>query len=80
MFIHCPLKFPHWYKLRIRIGRRLVNHLSMCTFTIFIHHCISLIRPEMAVFALRFGGFALTADTWLAQKDLLERYIVGGVK
>jgi hypothetical protein len=34
----------------------------------------------MAVYALRFGGFALTADTWLAQKDLLEKYIVGRVK
>jgi hypothetical protein len=40
----------------------------------------SFFRPEMAVYALRFGGFALTADTWLAQKDLLEKYIVGRVK
>jgi hypothetical protein len=31
----------------------------------------------MAVYALRFGGFALTADTWLEKRDLLERYIVG---
>jgi hypothetical protein len=40
----------------------------------------SFFRPEMAVYALRFGGFALTADTWLAQKDLLEKYIVGRVR
>ena len=31
------------------------------------------------MFALKFGGFALSADTWLAQKDLLESYIVGRV-
>jgi hypothetical protein len=26
---------------------------------------VSFFRPEMAVFALKFGGFALSADTWI---------------
>lgn len=36
-----------------------------------------LTRPAMEVFVRRFGGFALTHDTWEAQKDILEEDILG---
>merc|ERR1711892_825983 len=36
-----------------------------------------LTRPKMEVFVRRFGGFALTHDSWERQKDLLEDDILG---
>jgi len=36
-----------------------------------------LTRPAMEVFVRRFGGFALTHDTWETQKDKLEEDILG---
>jgi hypothetical protein len=35
------------------------------------------IRPVMEVFARRFGGFALTADTWEEQREILVDDLIG---
>merc|ERR1719431_1051566 len=36
-----------------------------------------LTRPRMEVFVRRFGGFALTHDSWGRQKEILEEDIIG---
>jgi len=36
-----------------------------------------LTRPRMEVFVRRFGGFALTHDAWVKQKEYLEEDILG---
>merc|ERR1719193_2123046 len=36
-----------------------------------------LTRPRMEVFVRRFGGFALTHDSWERQKEILEEDIIG---
>jgi len=36
-----------------------------------------LTRPRMEVFVRRFGGFALTHDSWEKQKEILEEDIIG---
>jgi len=34
-------------------------------------------RPTMRVYVLRFGGFALSSDTWQKNHDLLENLLIG---
>jgi len=34
-------------------------------------------RPTMRVYALRFDGHPMSADTWTRQKDLLENLLIG---
>jgi len=34
-------------------------------------------RPSMRVYALQFGGYALSSDVWQQQKDILENLLIG---